>query len=126
MTPDLENPAPLDAGNASLGTGALDVNIDNDRLYSRTTHIHLLNEAILHLQQLHDQIAKEKRKLTGQKLRDVSMKIFRLKTKLRKPGTLQEKEEIKEEINQLQHDLSSDLEAKDLAANTSHTEFLHD
>ncbi len=53
---------------------------------------------------------------TGKWLRDTSTAIFGLKWQLRKPGTPAEKQEINDQINHLQHELSSNLEAKDLAS----------
>jgi hypothetical protein len=74
------------------------------------------NEAVHQLQHLHDQIARNKRTSAGKRLRDTSSTIFNLKKQLRKPCSVLRKQEITEQITHLQHELSSELEAKDVAS----------
>jgi hypothetical protein len=98
------------------GGGALDKNVAMDSNEHGVTSLHLFNMAIQDLQQLHDQIAKDRQRTAGQKLRDTSAEIFTLKKQLRKPGTPEAKQDIADRITHLQHELSSALEAKDLAS----------
>jgi hypothetical protein len=99
------------------GSGAIDDNIQIDEKRTGLTSLHFFNETVHQLQHLHDQIARNKRTSTGKRLRDTSSTIFHLKKQLRKPGTLLQKQEITEQIkNHLQHELSSELEAKDVAS----------
>jgi hypothetical protein len=72
--------------------------------------------AVQDLQQLHDQIAKDKQRATGKKLRETSIEIFILKKQLRKPGSPEAKQDIADRVTHLQHELSSALEARDTAS----------
>jgi hypothetical protein len=98
------------------GSGVLDDNIQIEEKRTGLTSLHFFNEAVHQLQHLHDQIARNKRLSTGKRLRDTSSTIFNLKKQLCKPGTVLQKQEITEQINLLQHELSSELEAKDIAS----------
>ncbi len=57
------------------GGGALDENITVDGNEQRVTSLHLFNMAVQDLQKLHDQIAKDRQRIAGQKLRDTSAEI---------------------------------------------------
>jgi exonuclease III len=98
------------------GTGALDENNQIEDKGTGHTSLHFFNDAVHQLQHLHDQIAQNKRTSSGKRLRDTSSNIFHLKKQLRKPGTILQKQEITDQINHLQHELASELEAKDLAS----------
>jgi hypothetical protein len=87
-----------------------------DEMGTGHTSLHFFNEVIHQLQRLHDQITRDKWTATGKHLRNTSSVIVNLKKQLQKPGTATEKQEITEQINHLQHELSSELEAKDLAS----------
>jgi hypothetical protein len=80
------------------------------------TSLHLFNMAVQDLQQLHDQIAKDKQRATGKKLRETSIELFALKKQLRKPGSPEAKQDIADRVTHLQHELSSALEARDTAS----------
>ncbi len=98
------------------GTGIIDDNVQIDEKGTGFTSLHLFNEAVQQLQHLHDQIARNKRTSAGKHLRDTSSTIFTLKKELRKPCSATRKQEITEQITHLQHELSAELEAKDVAS----------
>ncbi len=101
---------------APAGSGVMDDNVQIDEKRTGLTSLHFFNEAVHQLQHLHDQIARNKRTSAGKRLRDTSSTIFNLKKQLRKPCSVLRKQEITEQITHLQHELSSELEAKDLAS----------
>jgi hypothetical protein len=105
-----EIPPPPDA---PAGPGKID---DHVQIDEKRTGLHLFNEAVQQLQHLHDQIARNKRTFASKRLRDTSSSIFNLKKELRKPCTAQRKQELTEQITHLQHELSAELEAKDVAS----------
>jgi phospholipid N-methyltransferase len=98
------------------GTGIIDDNIQIDEKGTGFTSLHLFNEVVQQLQHLHDQIARDKRTSAGKRLRDTSSTIFSLKKELRRPCSALRKQEITEQITHLQHELSPELEAKDVAS----------
>ncbi len=98
------------------GHGALDDNVTVDGKEQGVTSLHLFNMAVQDLQQIHDQIAKDKQRAAGKKLRETSTEIFTLKKQLRKPGLPEAKQDIADRITHLQHELSSVLEARDTAS----------
>jgi hypothetical protein len=108
-----ETPPPLDA---PAGTGKIDDHVQIDEKRTGLTSLHLFNDAVQQLQHLHDQIARNKRASASKRLRDTSTSIFNLKKELRKPCTAQRKQELTEQITHLQHELSAELEAKDVAS----------
>jgi hypothetical protein len=72
----------VDSRAGRKGHGALDENITVDGKEQGITSLHLFNMAVQDLQQLHDQIAKDKQRATGKKLRETSAEIFTLKKQL--------------------------------------------
>ncbi len=112
-SPANENPAPQ---GVPAGSGIIDDNVQIDERGTGFTSLHLFNEAVHQLQHLHDQIARNKRTSVGKRLRDTSSTIFNLKKELRKPCSAPRKQEITEQITHLQHELSAELEAKDVAS----------
>jgi hypothetical protein len=74
-------------GGGGGGEEALDENITVDGNEQGVTLLHLFNMAIQDLQQLHNQIAKDRQRTAGQKLKDTLAEILTLKKQLRKPGT---------------------------------------
>ncbi len=108
-----DTPPPL---NIPVGTEKLDDRVQIDEKRTGLTSLHLFNDAVQQLQHLHDQLARNRRTSANKRLRETSTSIFNLKKELRKPCTAQQKQELTEQITHLQHELSAELEAKDVAS----------
>jgi len=88
--------------------------------------LHVLNETIQKLQKMHNDIGREKQKHSTKNLRETSAKLAHLKKQLKKQNTAARMAEIHEQITELQHNLSNDIEAKEKAAQMRIQNFYRD
>jgi len=80
------------------------------------TALHVLNEAIHHLHQLHNRLAKEAASRQRQRLVAISKQLHKLKLQLKTTRDEGDKNRLVESIMAIQRELSADIEAKDQAA----------
>ncbi len=99
------------SGNSTTGAGARDENTALMDTASGYTLLHLFSDAIHQLQQLHNQIAKDKQKKVNQCLRGKS--TGRRKSCTNQPLKRTKKQTIADQITNLQHELAANLEVKD-------------
>jgi len=103
-----------EAGDPEQGEG------DEKKTYTNVvtgkTALHVLNEAIQHLHQLHNRMAKEAASRQHQRLVATSKQLHRLKHQLKMTREQEAKDRLAEDITAIQRELSADIEAKDKAA----------
>jgi len=96
--------------------------IDWQREFNRSheghTALHTFNSLITKLHSLHNEIVSKKAKARFDKLYEPSKELFKLKKKLKTANTDATKNQIHEQICELQKSIKDDLEAKDNAAQT--------
>jgi hypothetical protein len=71
---------------------------------------------IQQLQSIHNDIAKQKAKSQGAKVRLTSSHLFKLKDQLQRQNDNEEKKIIQERIAEIQREMANDIEAKDKAS----------
>ncbi len=78
--------------------------------------MHAFNTLIRKLQRLHEDISYQHYKTVSDKLQEPSRNLIDLKRKLKKARTEGDKDDIHEQICDIQKTIQDDLEAKDAAS----------
>jgi len=81
----------------------------------RTT-LHVFNHIIRDLQQSHNNIARTRAAKQRREIRNISERLFHLKRSLKRTRQAQEKEDINQQIEDIQRRISNEIEAKDKAS----------
>ena len=105
-------------------------NGDRGKVYTNAdtglTALHLFNRAVKKLQKLHNNISRTKSQEARKEIQTVSSQLASLKKQLKQQRTGEQMEEIHGQINEIQHKLSNDIEAKDKASQMRIQNFYRD
>ena len=94
----------------------MDIDRDFHNKYTGQTPLHIFNSLIKKLQNIHNEIDKEKKNRTNKKIRDMSISIRRMKQQIKSTRDPTEKREINNRLEELQRSLSSEIESREQAA----------
>jgi len=100
----------------NLRRETLDQNYQLENKDTGDTALHIFNDIVLQLQQLHNKIAKERNQLESKKMQKISSTLFALKRQLKNARTEDSKQEIADQISTHQRNLSNSLESKEHAS----------
>ncbi len=105
-----------DNNDPPANNGPLDENREFNQVVPGKTHLHVFNQMISRLQNIHNQVAKKQTSKNNSKIREISTNLKSLKRELKQARTPQRKIEINNTIIDIQRTLSTEVEAKDKAS----------
>ena len=112
--------------NDNQATCSDDLTREFDRPTEGHTALHAFNTLIRKLQRLHEDISYQHYKTVSDKLQEPSRNLIDLKRRLKKARTEGDKDDIHEQICDIQKTIQDDLEAKDAASQLRISNFYKD